>query len=143
MSLALRVKGKSKGGIFLPADTILYKQGLLHYDNSYIDLLISKSVKKRSYNQNAYYFGVVVKLISQETGDDRAAIHEYLKNKFSQKRVITVAGETICYVLSTTKMNTVEFEDYLVLCREWASDFLTMRIPLPNEIEVPDYYFEP
>jgi hypothetical protein len=34
---------------------------------------------------------------------------------------------------STTRLNTLEFTDYIEKCRLWANEFLGLNIPLPGE----------
>lgn len=90
----------------------------------------------RSLMQNAYYWGVVIKILSDEIGYDPETMHEYMKDKFSFKKDIDMPdGGTMIKVKSTTDLSTIEFEDYLTRVREWAKDFLECFIPLPNETQ--------
>jgi len=99
---------------------------------------IEKWYKKRSNPQNRYYWGIVVAIISESTGeDDLDAIHEVLKRKFLPKK--TVLGEDIPEV-STKKLKTIEFEDYMSNIRMWASRDYNIYIPEPNE--APGYAYE-
>ena len=45
-----------------------------------------------------------------------------------------LGGEKIPITKSTTELSTVEFEDYVAKIRMWAASFLSLIIPLPNEI---------
>lgn len=85
----------------------------------------------RSVVQNAYYWAVVLKTISDHTGFETEELHELFGKMFGKKKELF--GETI--ILSTTTYNTVEFEDYLLKIRNWAGEFVDCYIPLPNETE--------
>lgn len=90
---------------------------------------IQKSKRIRSLNQNKYYWGVVVKIIANHTGYTSDETHQQLGRMFlSYKNGATV------FVKSTTKLNTVDFEDYLDKCRNWAREEMSCYIPMPNEI---------
>jgi len=84
--------------------------------------------KKRTNPQNSYYWGCLVKHISNETGHDPDDTHGKLAYKF-----LLVKTESQPFVRSTTSLNTVEMEDYNENVRRWASEFLQLYLPLPNE----------
>lgn len=90
--------------------------------------------KTRSLEQNAYYWGVVVKILAGETGYTKDEMHEALKVKFLTYE--NVKG--IPTVLSTTKLNTKQFEVYLEMVRRWAAMDLGIVIPEPNQISFLD-----
>jgi hypothetical protein len=85
----------------------------------------------RSQKQNAYYWGVVLKIMGDEIGYLPDEIHQLMGKEFlSYERK---PGEL--FVKSTTKLSTVEFEDYLSNVRRFAATELNIYIPLPNETE--------
>lgn len=88
--------------------------------------------KDRSSNQNRYYWGIIIALLSDHTGYSTDEMHEACKHKFL-KRVISVDWEDIEITTSTTDLTTAQFEDYCKQIREWAAVKLQMFIPLPNE----------
>ena len=96
--------------------------------------------KVRSHDQNAYYWGVVLKLICDFTGDMPEDMHNALGIKFLKK--ITKSGlETR---RSTADLETMEFEEYLSQIRAWSSipadqGGLAVFIPLPNEVDYSEY----
>lgn len=92
-------------------------------------LEVLKSKKKRSLNQNRYYWGVVIKVISDHTGYTSDETHQELARMFLK---YDNNGKT--FVHSTTKLNTFDFEQYLEKCRNWALNEMSLDIPLPNEI---------
>jgi len=97
-------------------------------------LEIKRDKDKRSYSQNRYYHGVVVKMLGDELGNFPTEMHEILKSLFLQyDAVIGKTGEVVRVVKSTTELTTIEFEEYLEKCRIFALTNLGIRIPLPNE----------
>jgi hypothetical protein len=98
-------------------------------------LIVKRKTKGRSSRQNKYYWGIVVPMIAKEVGYDfNIEVHEALKFMFLKQ---TKNGLTS--LRSTSDLKTTEFEDYTSQCRKWASEFLNLYIPLPNEVDIPDY----
>lgn len=106
-----------------------------------VDVSLPKS--QRSLRQNAYYQGVVVKLLSEYTGYPPKEMHNELKNKFLKKTSMfqykdkdgAYHLEESISVGSTTRLNTKTFEEYLTQIRMWANVELGVFIPEPNETE--------
>lgn len=97
-------------------------------------LKIKKWQKKRSISQNKYYWGVVIEILSSETGFFPEEMHDVLKKKFNPKvKVLKQTGEELLIGGTTTEMETLEFENYLESVRTWALTELDIYIPLPNE----------
>ena len=105
--------------------------------------------KSRSLPQNRYYFGVVLRVIEQDTGIEVEDLHEIFKHKFNLRTEFDLDGVsddftgTLAAVelmgglrevaLSTKRMSTKQFTIYLDKITRWASD-KGMHIPQPNEI---------
>lgn len=87
----------------------------------------------RSQSQNAYYWGVIIDMISKYLGYFPDEMHEILKRKFLPLRTIRLKDEEIVIPESTTKLDSGEFENYLEAIRVWAATDLNLTIPLPNE----------
>lgn len=95
--------------------------------------------KKRSQNQNAYYWSVVIGAITQlfrENGNyvDAEDVHEFLKLRVGKLAQVIVLpdGEVVKGLGSTAKLSTIEMEVYLEKCRAFAAEYGVV-IPLPNE----------
>jgi hypothetical protein len=117
------------------------KQRFKEYTSSKPDGIYEMTVKKarsqRSKQQNAYYWGVIVKTIADEMGeDDRKYVHRLLAGMFLSEYV-TYKGKQFIVTRSTTDLNTKEMEDYHEQCRRFAAIDLNCYIPLPNEIDYP------
>jgi hypothetical protein len=111
-----------------------------------IVITIENKKKKRSNPQNAYYFGVVIPLMKQgfynslgeHVGTDE--IHTFLKNRFLFKEIVNEQNaEIIKMPQSTTELTTIQFEEYLDKIREFATEFLSIQIPLPNDTLTIDF----
>ncbi len=96
--------------------------------------------KKRSLDQNAYYWGVVIKLIADHSGYQGRAelkhVHDTLRGMFLERDGLWRKK----IILSTTALSTVEFEEYQAKIRQWAAIALDLYIPEPNECEIPEQY---
>jgi hypothetical protein len=88
---------------------------------------------KRSLNQNAAYWGIVINILSDHLGYDKDAMHDALKVKFAS-HVDPKTGLTVTE--STTKMDTKRFMKYYEDIQRWASEFLNCYIPNPNEYDL-------
>lgn len=103
-----------------------------------VTVTIQRFFNLRSNQENAYYWGVVIKILSDEMGLTPDEVHEGLKLKFLKiGRQFTKNDKVYLFeiVRSTTVMSTVEFENYLTMVRAWASLELNVYIPLPNEVD--------
>lgn len=111
------------------------RQFTIHLNNlngKRVQLTLEKVKHRRSNNQNAYYFGVVLKLLSEHTGYEPEELHEALKFKFTEKRYHC----NLLIPASTKKLDTIDFEKYLDKIRKWAVEEMRVVIPLPGEITV-------
>ena len=96
---------------------------------------IVRKSKKRSVDQNAYYWGVVLMYIGSEIGYTKEESHEAMGRIFlSYEKANAKTGEIERFVRSTTELSTVEFEEYLEKIRQYCIQELDILIPLPNEV---------
>jgi hypothetical protein len=113
----------------------LFNEDLRNYEGQEAYLVISKYRKNRSNNQNRYYWGVVIKILSDEFGFEADEMHEVLKQKFQVKETLRIGKEDYVVVKPTHNQNTTEFEEYLSHIRTWASVEMGISIPLPHDVE--------
>lgn len=105
-------------------------------DGQYL-VTIERQRATRSAAQNAYYHGLILKLISEHTGYTPDEVHEFCKMKFNAKTV-TVADDHGVIVdeqrvgVSTTKLNKLTFGEYCEQIRIWAASELHVYIPDPD-----------
>lgn len=128
-------------------------EGFVHHDKEKFDkwtknlksgrywMIIQDDRPKRSNDQNRYFHGVIIKMISEETGQPFEWTKYRLKELFFS---IDKDGEFInseeprndprfYMVKNTSDCTTVELENRMSRIRMWASDFLNLYIPEPNE----------
>lgn len=107
----------------------------------------------RSNRQNRYYWGVVIQMISEETGMDEMEVHETLKKKFIKQRDYALTkseNKYFAYFEDTGEMiptseleeyykkkgskdlDTKEFKEYIEKIHIWAANFLGLNIPDPE-----------
>jgi hypothetical protein len=127
---------------------------LSQLEGKWVEVTIAQVRRPRSLNQNAYYFGVVLKYIlailhaDGNTEMDLLDAHEFCKQKDIgnlevTKMIMEKEGLVFrIYYRSTTSLTTMEFEAYLDRVRHWALTVAGVVIPLPNE-ELDQHYIEP
>ena len=115
-----------------------FKEELKKLSGKRVYVIVDTERQKRSNDQNEFYWGVALKLISDHTGHTCEELHDILKYKFLGTDEKKIAGETVKILKSTTRQKTDEFETYLESIRRFALLELNIKIALPNEIEVSD-----
>ena len=109
-------------------------EGLENYlqslNDKSVDVLIRLPKKDRSHEQNRYYWGVIIRLLSEHLGYSDDEMHDALKMLFLKDE-----SRKIPTLRSTTELSTTEFEKYLEEIRMWAAQLLGFYIPLPNEVD--------
>ena len=108
-----------------------FQSKLDKFSGKEIELWIGPRGYARSLNQNNYYWGVIIEMISKETGHTPNEIHSFMKEMFL-KKWITFKGKGIKIIRSTTELDKAEFEEYQEKIRQWAAVELSLNIPLPN-----------
>lgn len=116
------------------------------FDGHRIEVTIKRARKHRSSEQNRYYWGVLVQSVLrafidlgndlQEGNAEHAEIvHEFLRDKFLENGLEVYDAEGNLYHTrpSTTRLTTVEQEEYHDRIRQFAAEYLSISIPLPNE----------
>lgn len=95
-----------------------------------VQVKIERIYSPRSNEQNRYYWGVLLKIFSEETGYTQQELHEALKYEFLKKDMGRLTGAK-----STKELNTKEFNDYISTVRNFASRDFGCYIPSPGEVE--------
>jgi len=107
---------------------------------AHVEIIIRKHRSKRTNDQNAYYFGVVVKILADHFGYEPEECHEELKLLFNPIQSKIDPSRTIGG--STTKMSTVEFfhdeDSYVERIARWAATEHQVFIPPPEKAEKED-----
>jgi len=129
-------------GSFPDRFRMLVRNYLKMVNKGTVTVTIRPNGRKRSTNQNAYYWGKIVSMIQIEQGTlDKNEVHNDLKAKAAETlpwmyedHINIVTGEVTTKIRSTTTFNTGEMEEYEEVCRRIALEFLNLVIPLPNEV---------
>ena len=104
-----------------------------------IELVVKRRSKTRSGYQNAYYWGVVINIVTEALVDlgnnvTHEDAHEFLKANFNYSEILNErTGEVMRVPRSTTELSTIEFSEYIEKIAQWASEWLKINIPEPNE----------
>ncbi len=108
----------------------IVREFLLTLTGCAVDVQIGKHYKRRTERENRYYWGVIIPLVAAEMGDeDPEFVHASLQVAVGHYKI--VLGEKV--PLGTSKLSTVEFEEYASKARMFASKFLNLYLPEPNE----------
>jgi hypothetical protein len=131
--------GTIKGGRLVIRNRRQFDEQIRRFrDAAEVEIEVTQRRASRSLEQNAYYWGVVVQMLSDHTGYTPDELHDVLKMKFIPKRLAVCDGNGEVrdeFVLggSTRKLNTLEFGEYLEQIRQWAAETLDVIIPDPNQ----------
>ena len=112
---------------------------LAHHSDKDVCITIERKRKKRSLNQNCYYWGVVIPLVRkllEEYGNevDDEETHSFLKEHVGKltASVVGKSGRRVAITKSSASLSTAEFEEYILKITAWAATEGVV-IPSPNE----------
>ncbi len=126
--------GTVEKGHFVPAYEDGFQSLLNPHEGKLVRVTVEVFRKRRSDEQNRYYWSVVVALIGEKIGEsDPACTHDMLKTEFNYD-ILTLGGRTFRKPKSTATLTTSEFMEFIAKVQRWASEFLSLYIPSPGEI---------
>jgi len=114
------------------ADVQRLNMDVTRYNDKTVEVTIKEYKPKRSNQLNQYYWGVVVKIISDYTGYTKEETHELLKQTFLKKKVL-IEDTWYDTTDSTTKLNNKEMLEFIEEVKQWAAQTLYVYIPDPHE----------
>lgn len=123
--------GTVSQGKFKPADPVAFKLDFCRHEGKQVYVTIDKQTKKRSNNQNSYYWGVVIELLREAAGYTPNEMHDALRMEFLRTNKGNCQLPTI---RSTTELTTGEMENYLEACRQLGAKTYGLYIPTPSEV---------
>jgi len=136
----IETTGQIKGGVLKIAHRDKFMDVLSTWKDCSVNVIVQKQYKKRSNEQNGYYWGCIVpywkEIMYEEWGEFRTdkEVHSFLKSHFNtEEKFIEKTGEIINVEKSTTKNTTVEQEIFHETCRQKAYEMFNVMIPLPGE----------
>lgn len=127
----IRIPGRIQAREFIPKNQRNFDNAMTVFDGKEVVLIVAKKTNERTRPQNNYLWSVPYKMIADETGSDQESVHHEMANMFLREH-----GGTIPKVKSTTKLSTIEFNEYIDNVIRWAASFLELYVPLPNEKEM-------
>lgn len=83
----------------------------------------------RTIEQNRLYWAIVDELC-RASGQDKEAMHEWLKGKFLGSTYVVFRGEAFEYSRSTTKLSVAEFSAFVTEVEAWAAEHLGITVML-------------
>lgn len=126
----LRYKQITKANIKDAFRSLYNESESIEFENGYIALFSAD--RKRTIPQNAYYWGVVIKMLTDLTGYEPSILHEYLCRKFIGEKSRSVFDELIRIRGSSSDLTTSEFQEFIEKVRVWAFE------KFGNECDIPD-----
>ena len=109
-------------------DKVGFQQATWDLNGKKIMLSVSQFRPQRSLEQNKWYWGVAIPILSEALGYDHDEMHDALKMKLLPKNLDT----PLPTVGSTTKLNTLEFSHFMDDVVRIAAE-LGVALPLPGE----------
>ena len=127
-------KGTVAEGKFKPDDAMAFRLDFCRHEGKRVTVSVKRETKKRSNNQNRYYWGVVIALLSDAAGYTPDEMHDALRMEFL--RINKGSNPKLPTIRSTTELSTAEMERYLDACRRLAATIYGVYIPEPNEVDL-------
>lgn len=124
-------EAEQKDGVLKVFNADTFRIHLRSFGEQKFDIIARKKRKERSNPQNRYYHGVVLEILSLETGHTKDELHDAFKRMF----IRSYNDKGIDFIPSTTELSTVEFNEYFEEIRRFAARELKTVIPDPGEIE--------
>ena len=115
-------------------DKIKQQKWLQSLNGKRIEMIIRPFRAKRTIPQNAYYWGVVLKTISKETGYTSEELHEFFKRIFLKKEIV-IGGKAYETSISTRKLKKDQFSEYIEKIKGFVFLRLDLVIPEAGEYE--------
>lgn len=117
--------GKIEGGKLHLFDRAVFQRLVDNLEGAEVEIKLARRRRTRSNVQNSYYWGVVVKEISDYTGHTPEEIHEAMKWRFLR----SVDDHGIELAASSANLTTERFAKFVDQVIQFAQQELELRIP--------------
>jgi hypothetical protein len=124
----------------LTRNTNLIKDAIQTFEGKQVVIKIEKSKKKRSTQQNRFYYGVIIPIVQNCLKDaghimTNESTHDLIKLKFLKEALFVNedTGEVIERIKSTTELSTSQFMDLLAEINNFTFEYFGVSLPSPNE----------
>lgn len=118
----------------------LIKDAIETFEGKQVVIKIEKFKKKRSTQQNRFYYGIVVPIVQnclKEAGHimTSESTHDLIKLKFLKETLFVneTTGEVIERIKSTTELSTSQFMDLLAEINNFTFEYFGVTLPSPND----------
>jgi hypothetical protein len=118
----------------------LIKDAIETFEGKQVVIKIEKFKKKRSTQQNRFYFGIVIPIVQnclKEAGHimTNESTHDLIKLKFLKETLFVNedTGEVIERIKSTTELSTSQFMDLLAEINNFTFEYFGVSLPSPND----------
>lgn len=118
----------------------LIKDAIETFEGKQVVIKIEKFKKKRSTQQNRFYYGIVIPIVQnclKEAGHvmTNESTHDLIKLKFLKETLFVneTTGEVIERIKSTTELSTSQFMDLLAKINNFTSEYFGVILPSPND----------
>lgn len=98
---------------------------------------VCDKTKPRSFSQNKYLFGVVLKMIAEETGNEAKDLYKVFEEKFAPIKVIEFQGEEKI-VRDMKRCSSKEMGLIIERIIRYADKYFNIRIPTQDELRTPE-----
>jgi len=135
--------GTVDDGILKISNRKQFDQDIKQYEGKRVEMVIQVAKKRRSLNQNAWYWGQVLPCCLhgfKEMGHEQLSIdtlHTFFKARFldePEQIVSPHSGEVITLTKTTTNLTTTQMMTYTDSIVRFAAEFLGINIPDPTPI---------
>lgn len=118
-------------------DSYAFKTAMWRMRPGRVTITIEQERDRRSAAANRYYWGVVIKLIAEETGQSEMDIHDDLRDRFLRKTITYTDKRTGLihereFSRGSSGLTVSEFYEFVEHARLFAAEFFGMRIPDPD-----------
>jgi hypothetical protein len=118
----------------------LIKDAIATFEGKQIVIKIEKAKKKRSTQQNRFYYGVIIPIVQnclKEAGHimTNESTHDLIKLKFLKETLFVneETGEVIERIKSTTELSTSQFMNLLAEINNFTFEYFGVTLPNPND----------
>jgi len=118
----------------------LIKDAIATFEGKQIVIKIEKAKKKRSTQQNRFYYGIILPIVQnclKEAGHvmTNESTHDLIKLKFLKETLFVNedTGEVIERIKSTTELSTSQFMDLLAEINNFTFEYFGVSLPSPND----------
>ena len=118
----------------------LIKDAIVTFEGKQVVIKIEKFKKKRSTQQNRFYYGVIIPIVQnclKEAGHimTSESTHDLIKLKFLKETLFVneTTGEVIERIKSTTELSTSQFMDLLAEINNFTFEYFGVSLPSPND----------